>query len=315
MKKERIFTFNILRVILVVWIAFYWHLANYILPDFVPSQQFAARLTNGVLATFMFLSGLFTSSGKFMNWSMAKLFFVNRFKRFYVLYVLAAISLFFVHYPFVDGFFPHGIKQLLMSLLGFATLLNYAPSTLWFMDLLLFFIWITPLIFSCKYKHVIGLVTCILFYIAQRFYMVDGRLVSYLPFYLMGLFLSPSSSNLNMKYSIFYTILFLLVLFIPFEGFVYSFMRNTCIILGLIGLSHIIERFIIQDSMVGKRMIVSLSYSSMALYFFHRQIYALCHALTIPIILWPLIVFLLSYAIQAFYDFLGKMIVGTSEKI
>ncbi len=310
MKKERIFTFDILRAILVVWIVFCWHFANYILPDFVPSQQFTVRLTNGVLAAFMFLSGLFTSSRKFMDWSMAKSFYAKRFKRFYILYVLASASLFFVHFPFGGGFFPQGIKQLLMSLFGFATLLNCAPSTLWFMDLLLFFIWITPLILSCKHKYAISLGVCILFFIAQRlFHVVDWRLVSYLPFYLVGLFLSsPLVRCLNVRYSIVCTILLVPALFLPFDNFIYSYIRNVCIILGLIGLSTIIERFIPQNSVVGKYVIATLSYSSMIMYFFHRQIYALCHTLVIPIILWPLIVFLLSYSIQIFYDFLSKKI-------
>ncbi len=283
--EKRIFSFDILRAMLVFWIVFCWHFANYNLADFVPSQLPFHRLTNGVLAAFMFLSGLFTSSAKIANMSMMKHYYVRRFKRFYLLYAVAALSLFFIHYPFVEGFFTGGLEQLFLSLLGISTLTHHAPSTLWFMDLLLFFIWITPLILSCKNKYVIAFVIWFFFFLLQRLYPLDSRLVNYMPFYFAGLFLPSTCMCLNVYKSIICLLISILVLFIPFDHYMFLYILNGAIVLGLIGLSNILGRFILQQGFIGKYVILTLSYSSMVMYFFHRQFYALCHIMDIPVIL------------------------------
>lgn len=164
-----------------------------------------------MLSLFMFLSGLFTNLNKIVDMESVRKYYLKKVNRFYPLYVIAAITLYYTTIPSSMSFY-NGFSQLTLSLLGIATLSNNAPSTLWFMDVLLFFIIITPLFGFAKnkvYRILLMAVVYVLIYILSRkVNIVDARYIRYMPFYLLGLLLTPEKFlGIVNKYGIFAVIL------------------------------------------------------------------------------------------------------------
>lgn len=198
MTGKRILEFDVLRSLAVIWIIAIWHLANYF-----NAHSFLGEITNNelcrnvtyiMLSLFMFLSGLFTNT-KFENINDVKGFYLKKVKRFYPLYVLATLTLYITPTPHDMSFYT-SLGQLIMSLFGVSTLLNNAPSTLWFMDMLLFFIMITPVLTwkNNKVREIIVMSAIfILIYVASRkMNVIDSRFLRYSPFYFGGLLMTPN---------------------------------------------------------------------------------------------------------------------------
>lgn len=196
--KKRILELDILRSFAVIWIIAVWHFSNYY--SFTSSfgqiinNEICKNITFIMLSLFMFLSGLLTNLSKIVDKESVRRYYQKKVKRFYPLYMIAAITLYFTTIPSSMSFY-NGFLQLALSLLGIATLSNNAPSTLWFMDVLLFFIIITPLFGFARnkvYRILLMAVAYILIYILSRkVNIVDARYIRYMPFYLLGLLLTP----------------------------------------------------------------------------------------------------------------------------
>ena len=149
-QHNRILLYDILRVFCVLWIVCVFHLSNYALETnwghFVSNSSICYNITIIVLALFMFISGLFSSKLQVKTVRDIFFFYKKKLFRFYILYAISIVTIIFANYPPSLTFFSGGIKQIILSFLGLATIFNNAPTTLWFMDLLLFFIFLTPFI-------------------------------------------------------------------------------------------------------------------------------------------------------------------------
>lgn len=230
-----------------------------------------------------------------------KTYIGKKFYRFYPLYLISVITLYFTSIPSHITFYTD-INQVLLSIVGLATLTNHAPSTLWFMDLLLFFIIVTLLLFTLKKRKLLfvvilyGLLCCLF-----KLHYVDWRVVLYMPFYFIGLSISPDKYlGVCKKYgllSLFFTVL---VFIIPYRNVFITTLLNLLLIIVCGKITTFICKSQIHKSVI--RTISFLSYSSMCAYFFHRQIYAIGIFLSLPLCIMPVVIFILAYTFQKTYD-------------
>ena len=170
MAKERNLTIDFARAFCILWIVGIWHLQNYF-DQFDITNKVTETITSGILVTFTFLSGLFLGKKK----TSALHFYRDRLKRFYVLFLFAAVLMFF------GGGAIKDVKSFALLIAGLNCF--YAPPvrTLWYMGMLMFFYGLVPIICgggrSMKYK-----LSCIAFIHAifigwQAFFYFSGYLL------------------------------------------------------------------------------------------------------------------------------------------
>lgn len=314
--KKKILEFDILRSIAVVWIIAVWHFSNY----YSSTSSFGQIVNNNIcrdvtyimLSLFMLLSGVLTNSCNIAGKESIKAYYLKKIKRFYPLYVIAAITLFFTTIPSFVSFYS-GYQQLFLSLFGMASLYKQAPSTLWFMDMLLLFIMVTPLlVYKYKTHSFFRIILMVFLYgmffvLSKKTNIVDTRFIRYMPFYMIGLLLTPAKFlDLANKYGWVAFILAILIRLLPFHH-LFSEMLGYCLIIFWGGKMALLYCKYLNSPIVGN-IISFISYSSMCAYFFHRQLYAMGILIGLPLFLLPIIVFLLSYCVQKTYDSIMKLI-------
>lgn len=305
--KQRLIEFDIMRSFAVIWIIAIWHFSNY----FSSSSYFGSivnessyiTMTKVMLSLFMFLSGLFTNT-TFFNGEDVKSYYVKKAKRFYPLYAVAAFTLYFTAIPKSIIFYDSPL-QLILSLFGLATLFHQAPSTLWFMDMLLFLILITPFLMwkSNKWIKVIKMafLYCIVYILCMKLGNIDFRYVYYMPFYMMGLYIDPNNFlNISTKFGIHSIVFAIFLLLLGKHHFVLEIIVNLLLIIGSASILSLLSRFVVGAKF--RYVVKWISYSSMCAYFFHRQLYALGIISHLPIYFVPILVFAISYYIQVIYD-------------
>jgi len=149
-ENERIVQLDLAKVIAFIWIVFFWHLVNYLSYDYkfklVVYNDYGHCITRTMLSLFVFLSGLFLSKYTFLSKVDAYEFYKRRFVRFYPLYVVACITIYF------SGDYIPSLKQLLFSILGLSGILSPAVGTMWFMSMMMFFYLITPTLYDVRKK-------------------------------------------------------------------------------------------------------------------------------------------------------------------
>lgn len=307
MRSNRILEYDILRSLAVIWIIAIWHLANYFSTDSVigriTDNCICEHITYVMLSLFMFLSGLFTNTGG-ADTNNVKAYYIKKMKRFYPLYVMASLTLYLTTIPHHISFYS-SISQLILSLFGVATFLNQAPSTLWFMDMLLFFIMITPMLtfFGGKVcKVTVMVVLYALIYVASvKMNIIDLRFVRYAPFYFVGLLLTPSNFlELSEKHGLKALLLATLIILVGKHHFFIDMIMYASLIIGETNLVSVICRGM--NIFFLRNIIGIISYSSMCAYFFHRQLYALGVMSHLMVYIIPCFIFCISYYIQKVYD-------------
>jgi len=307
--KHRFLEFDLLRSVAVVWIVAIWHFTNYCEPDSIirisiAQNSVCREFTIIMLSLFMFMSGLFTKTTNENFLKTTKAYYLQKFWRFFPLYVLAAVSLYLIS-KYMNGMvFYSGSKSFYLSLFGLATLSDLAPATLWFMDLLLFFILITPLSFISSNKKWLLLVAiyCFIVLCWQRG-GIDKRVLMYMPFYFLGVYLTPEKFlDYCRKYGIWFMVLGVVIALIPIDSLIISLLSRLCFVIGVGKLANIVVEHC-KNKKVWAFLNV-ISYSSMCAYFFHRQIYAVGLKLSIPLFLLPFLIFVISFFIQKAYDLL-----------
>lgn len=297
-----------MRSFAVIWIIAIWHFSNY----FDSNSSFGQIVNNGVLSRitfimlslFMFMTGLFTNVESLKEKGDIKEYYLKKIKRFYPLYVVASITLYITTIPSSVAFYSSP-QQLLLSLFGLASFLGQAPSTLWFMDMLLFFIIITPLLLIGKFnKTRIVVMTCVyltIYLLSRKTNIVDSRFVRYMPFYLGGLLLAPTKFlNYTNRYGFHAIVVLALLLILPFQHILLDMLKYALAIFG--GAKLIISFCKGGINLKIEKVISYISFASMCAYFFHRQIYALEIMLKIPLLVCPLVVFFIAYWIQKLYN-------------
>ena len=292
----------------VLWIICIWHLMDYYMA--LPLRNYiyntyGVKITQIVLASFTFLSGLFLGRYTINNLKDCYHFYKKRFLRFYLLFFIASILLYFT--PCEWGAFYKSPLQLFFSLVGVSAFWDGMPSTMWYMSMLLFFYLITPIIiqFDIKKRWMMGFCLFVLLWMLDKLYLeMDGRVILYFPFYTLGLCLGNPQKIRNM-YKRNTLLKLLIVLSICLFGILYdNFYLNYIFILsGIYLFSYLSTKL---TPIISEKLISYISYSSLVAYLFHRQIYALFNSFNIPLYIAILIIFLISYCIQKCYDLILK---------
>lgn len=322
---------DLCRVICTVYIVGILHLMGYSpnhtwFSDY--TMIYIERFTQISLACFTFISGFFLGKKDISTWGDVLEFYKHRLGRFYFLYFIA-ITLIYVLTLFTNNCWFPSFLHYILSVFGLSSFVTFQPATFWFIEMLIVFYILTPLILINKRKVIRCSIICtayilfILFYISDNF---DYRIFLYFPIYIIGLFTPRFFLELMYKYKIIFALIGLLILFILNVSFSYKIqgvnnyisvfaLLNAIVgVFTLISISTIITSFkLIYDNKFN--VLVSwLSYLSMAAYLFHRHIYFIFKQIEYSFTniyfncLAFLVVIIISYYIQSAYDFVyGKM--------
>ena len=138
--------FDCIRALCMVWIVAVWHMAYYVPQiSFVENSMMARKITNGVLATFMFCSGMFCGREGINNLQEVKNFYIKRFIRIYPLFFVSCVSM------LILGSFSR--RTFIFTVSGLAYITGERPLTIWFLSMLIFFYVLTPVIIYKKNKY------------------------------------------------------------------------------------------------------------------------------------------------------------------
>lgn len=296
------------RALSALWIVAFWHLDDYLSIDYCTTM--GNYITLGCLATFCYISGHCLGGKCLHNCKDWIIFYKSRFVRIYPLYALSCILLFLLH-KFVDINYIHSTYEFIFSLLGIAAIFPPMPSTIWFVNCILVYYFVTPIIIIFK-KHSVQLIVSGIVCLFMLFLVIlgnaDKRLVFYFVFYLMGIFVGnrkKANQRVNIGGMLFALIVLLGMKVIrQFGGEHLAEVVVACVMLIII---IEIGKVCSLDRNVSK-VLYYISYSSFCMYLFHREFFGIIFLLFGSISEWvayfvllPILI-MLSYYIQKGYD-------------
>lgn len=278
---SRNLTIDIIRVVCIIYIIAIWHVSDYT-SLFSMDNDVCYSFTCAAMGAFMFISG-FLLKGKYDIDSFIDIirFVKRRFIRIVPLYIIAAS--YFVLVGDIQWW------RILLSLIGLSSFIQPMTNTLWFVEMILLFYLLYPLLWSRHSETTI--LKAVVVYLAVWllngiFYDIDVRFFYYFPCFVFGMILPHNEFNLWQKsWKLFMSalIIFALVVFSMYSNESKDFANYLLYtIIALCG-THIIVYLC--NSLSKMRLgggISFLAYISMAAYMFHRQIiYIIYH------IYWP----------------------------
>lgn len=294
---KRIACFDVFRALSILWIIVLWHTGiGYIIP-------FAYQITVITLAAFTFMSGFFMKNKKVQNINDYKIFLKSRFIRLWPLFFVTSIIMFF--YGWYDS-----LAHMIISLLGCSSFYHVPTKTLWYISMIIFFYYITPIV-TCQHTIKSKIFSCcvlwLVFYILGIFIFIDWRFLFYIIFYFIGLVL-PDKYLLKLKTKIIIYILPLL-----FFCFFFHYNKGNFIVLFMVAILGILCLLYFSNYIVKYECILHFFYyvsqASMVAYLTHRiffmYFYEIIDFFSIPkslIIIFIPIIFLFSYKIQSLYN-------------
>ena len=269
--NNRIEFIDTVRALSVYWIVCFSHLSSYMEESFrslkTPEMHDITRYS---LAVMMFISGYLLSKYKFNSKSDVLSFYIRRFYRFYCLFLLSAVLLFYL--KFIPDF-----KIVLTSICGLSSYILPQPSTLWFMSMLMSFYLITPILrkLFANYSSYKNLVILFILYAIiiwlETILDIDNRLHWCFCAYLIGLIFGWSDLLFLLlqkkMLGIGFVILDIILIIYRSTG---ANVFDIDIFSGLIGLLFISKWL---TSIHLRKFFLFCSYTSMALYLFHRHFY------------------------------------------
>lgn len=307
--KQRDISYDIIRILSTIWIVFVWHFSNYYWGS--PFQVYLLEswgglfMTETVLASFTLISGLFLGMKQVSTANDVWKFYKNRFCRFYILYLIAGITLYYT--PCSWGEFYSSTTQLILSSLGLSCFYGGMPSTLWYMCMLLFFYLITPTFLKVNHlKRVAlgGMLWTILYLLRKTGVQIDNRILLYFPFYVLGVSLNPEKYKVViMKYTKYLVpiCIFTIVILRVSHNIIFHI---PCVLAG-VSLFSLVCVYIEQALPKRDGILSLIAFSSsitLAAYFFHRQVYALFEVIGVPVYWGIIAVIVVSYLIDKIYS-------------
>lgn len=320
----REYRFDVVRVVCMTYIVAYFHLYAYVYPQGQPPVSVA--MAHACLGLFTFVSGYllgkkysFGQQGNSQIWP----FYKKRILRIVPLFLIASLALWLI-----------GLNDSMATLNGLLCLSPFVdpkPMTLYYIPIILWCYLVTPLILrhGMRWRIICCLTLLGLLVIARFFFSsVDARFVFDVFFYFVGVASVPcfdwklnTSSGKVIKVVVVLTFAVLMVAAIPYS-LLYS--NSSQMAVGAIGVFAIlfvcegISKWLFEDQETNSakaltcRIIVIVSYASMACYLFHRLFYWVAESLWNPSdasvkwlymagLLYTIIIFL-SYMIQKLYD-------------
>lgn len=313
MNKDRLYQFDLCRVICVIWIVGFWHLQYYVSESYRLQgvvYEYCKIITNCILACFTFLSGFFLAKYNFFQKEDIGMFYKKRLLRFFPLLLVSVLSL-----VCIGG--GH-VSQIIPTMLGYSLFTSRPIQTLWYFSMLILFYFLTPIlkftISNCT-KTAWGIIFIFLF-VAISLKYADVRLLMYFPFYVIGLNMEKDSflKILKRKFCILWFLLFLISL-VCSQIMICMYVCMASGVLFLLSVSMLLYHPMFE------RAITIMAYASMCAYLFHRQLYGIivfCIRYFSSIDYMPLLVaicsvcvlFGISWFVQFQYDKLVKKYVN-----
>lgn len=310
---KRDITIDTIRAILVLYIVAIWHISDYT-QVYSMNNVVAYCITCAAMGAFMFISGfLLKEKYRINSLGDAKFFLKKRFIRIIPLYIVAVL------YYVIIGDVPWW--KVPLSIIGLSSFIQPMTNTLWFVELIILFYLLYPIIWSNKIENVVlkSSILYLLFILFNETSMinVDNRFFYYFPCFVLGLILPTSFFEISKKSWKLFVPAFSFFIVLAFsknweEGpFIANFILMSLISIwgthSIIFLSNLLTKI-----PSGGGIIKFVSYISMTAYMFHRQIiYIIYHIywptdgivriLYLYVVCLPIII-LLSYFIQKTYD-------------
>ena len=299
---KRILVYDILRSLLVIYIVCGWHLLDYIPKSDLEEtiRIYGEDITRIVLACFTLISGLFLSKYKITGRRDILNFYLKRLGRFYILYVIALLLFLVTSPPWGERWL--NARSFCYSIFAISTLFNIAPSTLWYINMLMLFYIVTSLILKYNTNGKLLIISALVILLNSA--NVDNRILLYFHYYIIGLVLGPHrlyDTLKNQKCFLCALLIFVALCYFPYFNGIKIFAG----VILLISAVFFIEPYIkIQLGIFFSQV----SYVSMSAYLFHRPLYYFFQKANIPLILCSILVFVIAYFIQRAYDFIYNKI-------
>ena len=137
--KQRELSFDIARAFCMLYIIGVWHFDDYLPCENHFILKYGNVLTICVLASFTYISGFFMGK-KHLTVSE---FYLNRLKRFYILFFIASILMFLWKDPLL----------FVKTITGVSNFVTPYPTTLWYISMLMVFYFVTPVL-TCHKKKI-----------------------------------------------------------------------------------------------------------------------------------------------------------------
>ena len=314
MEAKRILGFDVARIFSIIWIVAVYH----VLPSAgLPLTSQIKIITYTSLGIFTFLSAfLLTSRYSFDDLGGTLLFYKKRVLRFYPLFLLSSVILCTIGY--------NSLSTTIKGLLGISPFWKPHPTTMWYCAMLISLYLITPIWATGGLKKQIAkfiATMAIICLIDIKFHTVVPRTFCYYPVYFMGIVVAQRGYDLflslikNARFAL-VSLLFFLLLFLFARLINYAAFVILCSMIGIISMlsvyMNIGEWINKKNNKKLESTIFILSYSSMCMYLFHREVHCILLSIYHPInsiimlfylgLIGLLITIPLSYYIQLIYD-------------
>lgn len=306
----------------MTYIVAFCHLWSYVHPEVISAiyvHPIFLILTNTCLGLFTFASGYLLgqkySFGKGGNSNIWQ-FYYKRIIRIIPLFVLASVVLYLIGL--------NGYKATMNGVLCISPFIKPRPKTLWYIPVLLFCYFITPIVSrkNMVWRIGVGLALALAVWLLQKLISsVDWRLSFYLFFYLLGLVTSP---YFNWKFEktpyvkLFTVIVFCVLAIICLWISPTVLYKKVVAGIGVFAVLFVCEFFAslcfkrVSPASIFNRIVLNVSYASMACYMFHRLFFWLGERIFNPDLSWVKwlymagliypIMLVLSFGIQKGYD-------------
>jgi peptidoglycan/LPS O-acetylase OafA/YrhL len=307
---KRLISIEYLRAFSILYIVGFWHLFSYTraFPGYYNSFTFV--FTKVVLGLFIMISGFLIASSAKRSVSLIH-FYKSRLVRIYPLYALAVIL-----------FYLCGLNDATTSIKALMLISMFygpVPVTLWFITLLVLFYLLTPILLKfvespAKYLFFIVAIFALIIVSQAIFGTLNYRLLFYLPPYCVGIYCSRHglrTRGVNIKFALLLCFLWLILSFIGMDSDALVLLKIILIILSCSYLIFLIS-CLNEDKFKRLNIISLLSYSSFAMYLFHRPIYSTFRGLFFPeslplqvlylMAICLLAVVIISWGVQRLYD-------------
>lgn len=278
--KSRDIRLDIIRSLSMLYIVFVWHFCDYVT---LMNSAVLTIITKCVLTSFFFISGyLFGMNSKFQTGKDILSFYKKRLLRIIPLFAFAIVLF------FLCGLisFAEAIK----TLLGISAFCLPHTKTLWFMNVIIIYYLITPILMYKNRKDffvVIAGLFCLSFFLMFAAKVkIDIRILLYFPAYCIGLFwhhfqteLFISKSKVRYCISLVSLLLFSAMYVYLLNAGYHTYTKISLPLLLIIAFEAITWNvFFIQGCTLFSKhtkIFLFLSYSSFAIYLFHRPFFHL----------------------------------------
>lgn len=314
-ENKREFGFDIARAISMFYIVGVLHLSGYFPELSVTQNKSLVSLIWSTLGVFTFLSSfLLASRYTFSSLHDVKQFYKKRVLRFYPLFFISSLMLLAI------GF--NNWPETWKGLLGISPFWKPQQHTLWYISMLIGFYILTPLlcvkrISVLKRVALMSVFVLIALGIQIAFHSVDPRFFYYYIVYCLGIvgaihYKNICSAVFKSKKTLITLLIYIPLFFLLFLGYGDRLLMMGAGYIGIIVLLNVSMLLSRIRANTFQRIVSIVSYSSMCMYLFHREVYWMLLKLYNPVTNWggasylfiiglPL-VFVISYCIQKLYD-------------